>query len=268
MQMTSRSILRKTAMTLFSMIAVFVTNPWAAVTAGTTVPSSTALPVRFVHSVDARKAQPGDRVVAKLLRTVVTPDGFRIPKGTLITGHVVDARPFHLTNDPYAESKASVLSIHFDRIVNGDLSMPVNLSVRALANSIESYEAANPQRLDETEGLGTMDLVGGDEFSPLDKTIRDSDGHVIGFNRRNGVFARLIASDDTNMARSPGCNATDSEQSLAIFSPNVCGTYGPEGVSMPRKGRRGSGTFTLESHQHSVKLDAGSTALLQEKKRQ
>ncbi len=266
MQMTSRSILCKAAMILFSIIAVFLTSPCTAAIAGTTVPSSTALPVRFVHSVDARKARPGDPVVAKLLQTVVTPDGFRIPKGTLVTGHVVDARPFRRTNEPYSEPKASVLSIHFDRILNGGLSTPVNLSVRALANSIESYEAAYPHRLDETDGLGTTVLIGGSEFSPLDKAIRDSDGQVIGFNRRNGVFARLIASDDTSSAGNPMCNATDSEQSLAIFSPSACGTYGFDGVSMPRTGRRGSGMFTLESHERSVKLYAGSTALLQETK--
>jgi hypothetical protein len=222
--------------------------------------------VRFVHSVDARKARPGDQVVAKLLQAVVTPDGSRIPKGSLVIGHVVDAQPFHLNREPYAEPKASVLSIHFDHIVTGDLSTPVNLSVRALANSIESYEAVYPHYLDETDGLGIMELIGGEEFSPLDKAIRDRDGQVIGFNRKNGVFARLIASEDTNMAGIPGCNATDSEQSLGIFSPSACGIYGFEGVLMLRAGRRGSGTFTLWSHEHSVKLYAGSTALLQEAK--
>lgn len=226
MQMTSRLILCGAAMILLSIIAAFVTSPCAAATAGTTVPSSTALPVRFMHSVDARKARPGVQVVAKLLQTVLATYGLRIPKGVLVTGHVVDARPFHLNYEPYAEPKASVLSIHFDRIVNGALSTQANPSVRALANSIESYEATYPHCLDETEGLGTIYLIGGDEFSPLDKTIRDTDGQVIGFNRGNGVFARLIASDDTNMARSPSCNATDSEQSLAIFSPSACGTYG------------------------------------------
>ncbi len=266
MQMTSRSILCGAAMILFNIVAFSVTSLCAAATVGATVPSSMAVPVRFVHSVDARKAHPGDQVVAKLLQTVVIPDGPRILKGSLVIGHVVDAQPFHLTREPYAEQKASVLSIHFDHIVNGDLSTPVNLSVRALANSIESYEAAYPHRLDETDGLGTIDLIGGDEFSPLDKAIRDSDGQVIGFNRKNGVFARLITSDDTNMTGSPGCNATDSEQSVAIFSPSACGTYGFEGVSMSRTGRRGSGTFTFESHEHSVKLYAGSTALLQETK--
>jgi hypothetical protein len=106
-----------------------------------------------VHSVDARKARPGDQVVAKVLQTVVIPDGPRISKGSLVIGHVVDARPFHLNSEPYADQKASVLSIHFDHIVNGDINAPVNLSVRALANSIESYDAAYPHRLDETDGF-------------------------------------------------------------------------------------------------------------------
>jgi len=229
-----------------------------------TVPASTALPVRFVHSVDARKAKPGDLVMAKTLQVIVLPGGRRLPKGTLLQGRVVAARPLRFDPAPYAEQKPSRLSIHFDQIEQGDLILPVNLSVRALANSLESEDAAVPRYLDETDALGTMVLIGGDEFSPLDKAIKDNNGDVIGYNRRKGIFAPLSKSDHAASGASGKCGPTTTEQSVAIFSPSACGLYGFVSESMPHAGRKGSGTFTLESRSHSVKLYTGSTALLQE----
>jgi hypothetical protein len=109
-----------------------------------------------------------------------------------------------------------------------------------------------------------MILIGGDEFSPFDKTVRDDSGDVIAYNRKDGLFARLLPSDDSASKTRPNCSSTSTEQAVAIFSPNACGLYGFEGVSMPHAGRSGSGTFTLASRGGSIKLYAGSTALLQE----
>jgi hypothetical protein len=85
--------------------------------------------------------------------------------------------------------------------------------------------------------------------------IQSEDGDAIGYNRKNGVFARLIASGP--------CNGTNTEQSIAIFSPDACGAYGFGGDYLADSGRNGSGTFTLALHGHSAILYAGSTALLQ-----
>jgi hypothetical protein len=214
--------------------------------------------------VDAKKARPGDRVTAKTLQVVMLAGGQRLPKGTLLVGHVVDAQPYHFNPESYARQKASSISIHFDQIVNGDLTLPVNLSVRALADTFESQWAPRPHYHDETDGAGTMILIGGDEFSPFDKTVRNDSGDVIAYNRKDGLFARLLPSDGPASKARRNCSGTNTEQSVAIFSPDACGLYGFEGVSMPHAGRSGSGTFTLTSRGSSIKLYAGSTALLQE----
>ena len=262
MQTMNRSIKLMGGLLVFGVLTSISSLPARSIER--TLPPSTALPVRFVHSVDARKAKPGDVVTAKTLQVIVLPGGQRLPKGTLLKGHVVYARPFRVDPAPYAEQKASRLSIRFDKIEQGDLILPVNLSVRALANYLESEDAAAPRYLDETDSLGTMVLIGGDEFSPLDKAIKNNNGDVIGYNRKKGVFGRLSASDDAPSGASGRCGPTTTEQSLAIFSPSACGLYGFVNESMPHTGRKGSGTFTLESRNHSVKLYSGSTALLQE----
>jgi hypothetical protein len=248
----------------FTLIGLLLSAPRAISATQTKVPPGTTLPVRFVRSVDAKRARPGDRVIAKTLQIVFLPGGQRLPKGTVLVGHVVDARPYHFDPEPYAHQKASSISIHFDQIVNGDLTLPVNLSVRALANTFESQWAPRPHYQDETDGAGTMILIGGGEFSPFDRTVRDNSGDVIAYNRKDGLFARLLPSDDPVSKTRRNCGSTSTEQSVAIFSPNACGLYGFDSVSMPHAGRRGSGTFTLVSRGRSIKLYAGSTALLQE----
>jgi hypothetical protein len=238
-----------------------VTN-LAVCTAGTTVPAqsqvlpqSTAIPVRFEHSIDTKKAKVGDVVTAKTIQAVALPGGKSIAKGALLAGHVVALDAFHFDQTPYAHQKPSMLSIHFDKLQTGDAAISVNLSVRAIASTIDSREAAYPHGIDETDHVGTITLIGGTEFSPLDKMIQSQEGDAIGYNRRTGVFARLIPSGP--------CNGTNTEQSIAIFSPDACGAYGFGGDYLADNGRDGSGTFTLALRGHSVKLYAGSTALLQ-----
>jgi hypothetical protein len=263
MRILSRSIF-SLGVTAFTLIALLLSAPCATSATQTKVPPGTALPVRFVRSVDAKRARPGDRVIAKTLQIVFLPGGQRLPKGTLLVGHVVDAQPYHFDPEPYAHQKASSISIHFDQIVNGDLTLPVNLSVRALADTFQSQWAPRPHYQDETDGAGTMILIGGDEFSSFDKTVRGDSGDVIAYNRKDGLFARLLPSDDPASKTRVNCSSTRTEQSVAIFSPNACGLYGFGRVYMPHAGRSGSGTFTLASRGRSIKLYAGSTALLQE----
>jgi hypothetical protein len=219
------------------------------------LPRSTAIPIRFQRSVDTKKAKVGDQVTAKTMQVIVLPDGKSVPKGTLVLGHVVALDAFSFDQTPYAHQKPSVLSIHFDKLQTGDAAIPVNVSVRAIASTIDSQEASRPHYLDETDRVGTITLIGGTEFTPFDKMIPSEQGDAIGYKRRDGVFARLIASGH--------CSGTDTEQSVAIFSPGACGTYGFAGDYLTEDGQDGSGTFTLAVHGRSLKLYAGSTALLQ-----
>jgi hypothetical protein len=228
-----------------------------------TLPQSTAIPVRFVHSLDAKKAKVGDAVTAETMQVITLPGGEEIAKGTMIVGHIVAAQAFHFDPTPYAHQQPSLISIHFDKLQKGDAVIPLNLSVRAIASTIDSQEAARPHYLDETDRVGTIKLIGGTEFTPFDKMIQSDDGDAIGYNRKEGVFARLTASGYSGPGASFHCDGTNTEQSVAIFSPNACGVYGFAGDYLSDNGQDGSGTFTLAVRGHSVKLYAGSTALLQ-----
>ena len=241
----------------------FCANAASAAAQSQSLPAATAVPVSFVHSVDAKKAKVGDTVTAKTMQAILLPGGASIDKGTVVVGHVVSVQPFHFDPTPYAHQSPSLISIHFDKLQKGDSVIPVSLSVRAIASTLDSRDAAYPHSHDDTDTLGTMTLIGGTTFSPLDKMIQSDDGDAIGYNRKGGVFARLIASGSSGRGTSIHCEATDTEQSVAIFSPDACGVYGFAGDYILENGQDGSGTFTLAVRGRSEKLYAGSTALLQ-----
>jgi hypothetical protein len=228
-----------------------------------TLPESTAIPIRFEHSIDTKSAKPGDPVIAKTMQVIVLPGGNQVAKGTVILGHIVASKTFHFDATPYAHQSPSTLSIHFDKLQSGSSAIPVNLAVRALADALDSRQAAYPHSTDDTDHVGVINLIGGIAFSPLDHMIKSEDGDAIGYNRKNGVFARLIPGQSSGAGTVLRCDGTSAEQSVAIYSPSACGVYGFGGVYMLENGQDGSGTFTLTERGRSMKLYAGTTALLQ-----
>ena len=227
------------------------------------LPAATAIPVSFAQSVDAKKAKVGDTVTAKTMQVILLPGGGSIAKGTVVTGHVVAVQPFHFDPTPYAHQTPSLISIHFDQLREAGTLIPVNLSVRAIATANDSREASYAYSNQDPDHIGMVSLIGGTTFSPLQKMIQSEDGDAIGYNRKDGVFARLIASAPSGARTSIDCKGTDTEQSLAIFSPDACGVYGFAGDYISENGQDGSGTFTLTVRGRSEKLYAGTTALLQ-----
>jgi hypothetical protein len=214
-----------------------------------TLPGETAIPVIFTHTVDSGKAKAGDAVTAKTMQVVLLPNGEQLAKGTLVTGHVVEARPFKFDETPYAAQQPSYLSIQIDHVANE----PVATSVRALANAPSAQEALTPRRIDETDSPGTMVMVGGAHYSPIAKRVTYGPyDDIVGYNKKQGVFAHLLPGG-------AGCEGTQTEQSVAIFSPDACGLYGFVSEHLSAKG----GAFRLESTHRTVTILAGSAALLQ-----
>jgi hypothetical protein len=214
-----------------------------------TLPSDTAIPVMFTHTLDSRKAHAGDVVTAKTMQVVLLSNGEQLPKGTLVTGHVVEARPFKFDETPYAVQQPSYLSVQIDRVADS----PVATSVRTLASAQAVDEALTPQRMDETDSPGTMVLVGGAHYSPVGKRVTDGlFDDIVGYNKKQGVFARLLPGGG-------GCEGTQTEQSVAIFSPDACGLYGFVDYHLTTK----DNFFRLASTHFSVILRSGSAALLQ-----
>jgi len=65
----------------FTVIGLLLSAPYAIAATQTKVPTGTAIPVRFVRSVDAKRARSGDRVIAKTLQIVFLPQANAFRKG-------------------------------------------------------------------------------------------------------------------------------------------------------------------------------------------
>ena len=228
------------------------------------IPPATAIPVVLTRSVTAGQAKPGDLVTARTLQRIFLPGGRVLPAGAVLTGHVVASTPFVFDATPYAVQKPSLLAIRFDNVAEGASTLPVDLEVRAIAGPVASHEAEIPHPLDETDWSDTRELIGGDRYSPLESLVLSPAGEVTGYNRREGVFARLLPAESVNPESSVRCEATASEQSVAVFSANACGVYGLPSVFLAANGSGENGAFVLESLRRPVRLCAGSTALLEE----
>jgi hypothetical protein len=214
-----------------------------------TLPGETAIPVIFTHTIDAKNAKAGDVVTAKTMQVVLLPNGEELPKGALVTGHVVEARPFKFDETPYAVQQPSYLSIQLDHVAENQVAT----SVRALASAMAVGEALRPQHIDETDQPGTMMLIGGGHYSPVGKRVTDGPyDDIVGYKKKQGVFARLLPGG-------PGCNGTQTEQAVAIFSPDACGLFDFYSDHLTAK----DGVFRLESTHQTVNIRAGSAALVQ-----
>jgi hypothetical protein len=259
-QMMQRSYLSISAKTIA--LAVSFLSGSSIVCLATTIPASTAIPVRFTQTVDSAKAKSGDTVTAQTIQSVVLPDGTSLSRGALLIGHVVDAHPYVFDSAQYAKQAPSVLAIHFDRAVDKGSTIPLSVAVRALADKVASDKASSPT-YGIDDNVGTMIQVGGDQYTPGSRVAFSPGRDAVAYVRQDGVHARLIANEYVHNGAVLHCDGTSTEQSIGIFSANACGFFGYNSIYMESNGSTNDGIVKLESHHDTVKIYAGSTALLE-----
>lgn len=227
-------------------------------------PAVVTIPLVFAKTIDAAHAHNGDAVTAHTMQAVTLADGTLLPKGSTVRGHITEVRAFSFDPTPYAKQQPSTLAIHFDEVTTRSGNKKINASVRAIADRFVADEARSPHYTDDTDHVGTMELIGGGSYNPLDKAIVTGDEDIIGYNRKGAVLGRLISSNYQSKYAQGQCDASGGEQSIAIFSPMACGVYGFDGLSMPDNGSASnSGTFRLEQRHRNARVPANSAALLE-----
>ena len=235
-----------------ALVSTAMVAPQAATAAeNTPLPTQAALPIVFTKTVSSNHAHVGDAVLAKTTQTAKLPNGTTVPSGTVVVGHVAAANGFTYDKTPYAQQKQAALTIRFDAIrVNGQ-DVPLALAVRAMADPIVSFSAWEAKSTD-LDPAGTRTQIGGDLLTPSQSEVVNRDGDVVAYNRRDGVYARLIAHGN--------CNASSTEVSVGIYSASACGLYGFGNVSA-----HGVGTaeVSLISTHGSPQIAQHSTALLE-----
>lgn len=214
----------------------------------------TALPITFTKTVSADKARVGDAVYAKTTQAAKLVTGELVPAGTEVVGHVAVAAGFVYDKTPYATQKESVLEIHFDALHLRGHDLPLRVTVRAMADPLTSWGAREQNGADDT--LATVTQIGGDVLSPSQSEVVNRNGDVVAYNRRNGVYAHLIAHGSYD--------GSTNEASMDIYSASACGLYGFSDVTVREAGSRSSPSrLSLVSTHLSPKIWRHSTALLE-----
>jgi len=217
----------------FVAVALLIASPFAlaqgahAASPVAELPARTTLPIVFTRTISANHAKAGDTVFAKTIQVVHLPDSSVLPAGTKIVGHVVSATPFSFDSTPYAHQRPSELVIEFQTAQLNSIELPLHVTLRAMAGPIAANSASEPQSSD-MDSLGTLSQIGGDLLVPSQKEVVNQQGDTVAYNRRDGVYAHLIANGS--------CDASDNEVSVALFSPTACGLYGFGSVSVEANG--------------------------------
>ena len=242
-----------------SILLLFSAIAWAqdgrTATSASLLQSPTTLPIVFTKTLSADRSHIGDPVSAKTNQSVRLANGKLIPPGTTISGHVVAANAFVYDKAPYAHQKLSTLSIQFDSLQVGEVTLPLDITVRAMADPITSWDAREPKSSD-LDPLSTVTQIGGDQLTPSQAEVVSKDGDVVAYNKRGGVYAHLIANGR--------CDGSNVEVPVGIYSASACGLYGFGGVSAEQMGSAATpSTLTLVSSRTSPKIWKNSTALLE-----
>lgn len=225
------------------------------------VAPQTTIPVVFTRSVSANEVKPGTPVLAKTMQEVWLANGQEVRQGALVLAHVVSAAPFHFNKTPYAKQAEASLAIQFDSLVVSGEKVPLHVYVRALADPFATDAAVRPRPTDE-DPLSSTTQVGGDIRTPSQREIVSQDGDTVGYSRRGGNFAHLLANGS---AGSAGCDGTNTEQAVAIFSASACGLYGFTELSLNSTGNVTSEPqFALTSTRRAPEIVRYSSALLEE----
>ena len=229
----------------------------AVLTCAQQIPAGTVLPVMASTGLNSAKTKAGERFTGKLMQEVVFASGDRIRTGARVEGRVIEASP------ATASSPARVQLV-FDRLIAGQKQYAITVSVRAAASMGDVFEAQLPSGNFDEYGTSISDWmtiqVGGAAVYLGDETVRDA-MDIVGRAPAYGVvMAKLLPAPKRGCPANP--TESEREQSLWVFSPWACGTYGFEDLTIAHHGATAPlGSVQLTSLK-SINIRGGSGWLL------
>ena len=216
------------------------------------IPAGTIIPVSLNSTLRSDKSGSGAMITATVMQDVPLGMGETLPRGSKVTGHVIDAV---IPGKGPVESK---ISFQFDLVQVGDLTIPITTNLRAVA-SRKAVVAATPQLM--TEGPDNQVQIGGDQISYGDNGPVMVGEQTVGKYTSQGVLA--YGGQDLETPCRGTIDDSDHPQAFWLFSINACGAYGFDGLTVFHSGRTAPvGEVALSSTTKVLKIDKGSAMLL------
>lgn len=198
----------------------------------------TDLRVELAKTVDAKKAKPGDPVLAKTVDELVAGKQVVSPRGTKIFGHVVSATP-------RKGDTPSILEIAFDKIeLSAESQVPMKAVIQALSKPVE---AANPGGNESGEPAGGGSMGSSPMGSPSGGRLGGGSPPTASTPNNGG-----LGKENSN----PGATSASASGRIPLNAQGVIGMSDVSLNSTPQ------GDTTITSQKHNVKLDSGTQMVL------
>jgi hypothetical protein len=218
----------------------------------------TALNAQLGHSLDSKKAKPGDVVTAQTTAPVKVDGKVVIPNDTKLVGHVTRASA-RAKGDP-----DSVLAVEFDRAVLKDgREMPLQVTLQAMApdQGIPALSGDDLQPLGNIEGGAAGAGAAGNRG-----TVGGVGGSTVGGASSGAASTVPRTTDQNNTANSPTAAGTGQASGgvnpSGELKPTSRGVYGLTGITLNPTTANSSDGAVMVSAGRSVHLDSGTRLLL------
>ncbi len=199
------------------------------------------IPVQLTKTIDAKKAKPGDEVVAKVTMDLKTNSGeIVVPKDTKVVGHVTEAQARS------KEQKESQVAIAFDHAVvkGADMTLPMSIqAVIAPPTNAAGGGGGNDQAAPASGGGTATSPMGGG---------------------RNSSAGGAGQAQPANTAPNAGSKAGDTPQQGSPrpqITGNTQGVVGIDNLKL-EAGQNATQGSVLSSEKSNVKVESGTMLLL------
>ena len=218
-------------------------SPTTAATApgGTRIAPGSVIPVQLTKTIDAKRAKPGDEVVAKVTMDLKTNSGeIIVPKDAKVTGHVTEAQARS------KDQKESQVGIAFDHaaLKDGDVALP--MSIQAVI--------APPNNENNGGGADQGPAAGGGS----------APSSSMGAGRTGTMAGAGQTQPSTPAPNAVPTTGTDAQQQGSARPPINGNTQGVVGFSNLKleAGQNAAQGSVLSSEKNNVKVESGTMLLL------
>jgi hypothetical protein len=218
----------------------------------------TALNAQLGHSLDSKKAKPGDVVTAQTTAPVKVDGKVVIPNNTKLVGHVTRASA-RAKGDP-----DSVLAVQFERAALKDgHELPLQVTLQAMApdQGTPAVSGDDLQPLGNIEGGAAGAGAAGNRG-----TVGGVGGSTVGGASSGAASTVPRTSDPGGTANSPTVGgvsqASGGVNPSGELKPTSRGVYGLNGLTLGSNPANSSEGMVIMSAGKSVHLDSGTRLLL------
>jgi hypothetical protein len=194
------------------------------------------IPVQLTKTVDAKKAKPGDEIVATVTRDLKSNTGeVVVPKDAKIVGHITEAQA------RTKEQKESELGIAFDRAVTKSGEMKQTMSIQAIIAPLDnSTGGGDTQSAPVTGGSPTT--------SPM--------------SSRNTAMGGAPPPPPPSPGAAAGTDATAGGAARPPINGNTQGVIGMPELKLEANAQNAALGSVMSSGKGNVKLESGTLMLL------